>query len=149
MTRNSGGVAIAVPGATSDVDFAARPARGGPNPQNPVLSLTPPRAGVVHFSMFQTVYFSMFVDTLWPNPVQRGAPLGIRSSNATTVEVEIRDLAGRTLWRARLGTSGPADGGHWVWTGRDRLGRMLPPGVYFVVGRTRTATTCRKIVLLQ
>ena len=57
---------------------------------------------------------------------------------------EIFNVAGQKV--AELSTAARTTA---VWDRRDRQGRLVPPGIYFVRMTDRDATSCRKIVLLR
>ena len=69
------------------------------------------------------------------------------------VTIEIRSLAGASLWQHRFNDLGP--GVHFTadlgvgWDGRDGSGALVPSGVYLIVGRSRATTQASKMTVIR
>lgn len=72
------------------------------------------------------------VQALWPNPVQSSATIQFRAEEGVRhVEVQIFDVAGRLVWQQSHPVS--VAGVHeLVWDGKDRRGRQVKDGIYFL-----------------
>lgn len=83
--------------------------------------------------------------TVGPNPLRAGRPLSIATGTVDAVDVVVHDASGREV--RRLATAGGRRS--LDWDGRDRTGREVAPGVYFVrvVGDALDAT--RRVTVLR
>jgi hypothetical protein len=73
---------------------------------------------------------------LFPNPAPTGGRVTFALPAGSAREVQIFDLAGRLVGTAPLRTSGQSAVA--LWTARDRAGRAVAPGIYFVRAGDRT-----------
>lgn len=84
----------------------------------------------------------------FPTPLRGLGTLRYRLDAPAAVEVAVYDLRGAVV--ARLAAATRASGWHAVsWDGRDRNGKPLPSGVYFVRTRLGKATASHKVTLLR
>lgn len=67
------------------------------------------------------------VFSLYPNPAPSGGRVALTLPGSVSSRVDIYDLAGR-----RVGSIAPRGSTSVAWTARDRSGRDLAPGMYFV-----------------
>jgi subtilisin family serine protease len=74
--------------------------------------------------------------TFFPNPAPGGGQVTFAVPAGAVREVQIFDLAGRRVGTAAVRTSGQTAVARW--TARDRDGRTVAPGVYFVRAGERT-----------
>jgi hypothetical protein len=74
--------------------------------------------------------------TFFPNPAPGGGQVTFALPAGSLGEVQIFDLAGRRVGAAAVRTNGPTALARW--TARDRAGRTVAPGVYFVRAGERT-----------
>jgi aminopeptidase N len=91
-----------------------------------------------------------------PNPSVGQTTLAYWLAAADRVEAAVYDARGRRVWKGSLGAqpaTGPReDGGEprtWVWDGRDRAGRSVAAGVYWLELRTARDRSVRKVTLLR
>lgn len=84
-----------------------------------------------------------------PNPFLATAYLSLQLDGEGVVRVAVYDVNGREISVLEDGfrSAGP----HGIrWDGRDRLGKQVPAGVYFISARSANgATTSRKVVRLR
>lgn len=66
-----------------------------------------------------------------PNPFRPGQRLAFQWPGEGEQRVEILDVSGRRLLEKTFRV-GSDDGFTWLWDGRDRSGRRLPAGTYFI-----------------
>lgn len=88
------------------------------------------------------------VDGARPNPFHGVTVFEIEIRDTHPVRAEVYDAAGRsvaTLIDALL----PSGTERLVWEGRDRRGRSVPGGVYFVRVTTGRATITKKVLLVR
>ncbi len=83
-----------------------------------------------------------------PNPTRGAAGFSVRFPRPTRVVFGIYDSRGR---RVSLVYEGAVDSGSrtFRWNGRDRLGRDVPPGVYYARLDTQDGTLSRRLVRLS
>lgn len=74
--------------------------------------------------------------SLFPNPAPAGGRVTFALPPGSAGEVQIFDLAGRHVGTAAVRTSGQVASAAWV--ARDRAGRSVAPGIYFVRAGSRT-----------
>jgi len=79
------------------------------------------------------------------NPYRAGTPIREAGVSSGTAELVILDLHGRAV--RTLGRS--EEGRAWTWDGRDEVGSMLPPGMYFLRLETGTSTSTQKLLRLE
>jgi hypothetical protein len=79
-----------------------------------------------------------------PNPARTGSPLTIATGTTAPAVVTIHDLAGRRV--AGLPTDGSLE---ITWDARDRSGRPLTPGVYFVRVANATGEATRRVTIIR
>jgi hypothetical protein len=83
-----------------------------------------------------------------PTPFARATTLFFRLDAAGSVRVAIHDAQGRLIRILADGVRQP--GAHQVeWAGDDRLGRLLPSGVYFAVVETEREMRSARIVIAR
>jgi hypothetical protein len=70
--------------------------------------------------------------------------LRFRVSGPPEVDLKVRNSAGQTVWNRRI--SGNCE---FQWDGRDKNGRDLPPGVYFLVARDQSACATARVTLVR
>ena len=86
--------------------------------------------------------------TAFPNPFNPRTTIRFNLTEAQQVRLWISDLAGRE--QAKLADGFLRSGNHEiVWGGRDRQGRELASGVYFLSLQTEGHRSARKLVLLR
>jgi len=115
-----------------------------PNMMGSVL-VTDPNTGVGEPGPFRRATFSRSPS---PNPSSGGAAFAIALPRSTAVRLDVLDVAGRTVASIH---DGPLTAGEHAfrWNGRDRAGRLVPSGHYFVrmlagdVLESRTVTIAR------
>jgi len=73
---------------------------------------------------------------LFPNPAPAGGRVTFALPSGVAGEVLIFDLAGRRVGSAPVRASGPTAVA--TWSARDRAGRLVAPGIYFVRAADRT-----------
>ena len=80
-----------------------------------------------------------------PNPFRAGVELSRSEGRPipAPADVLVSDAAGRLVRRLAL------DGGPARWDGRDRAGRPVPAGVYFVRIRHAEGTDATRVVRLR
>ena len=86
----------------------------------------------------------------FPNPVRsgRGVSLDLAVPRSSSALVQIFNVQGRlvsTLVEGRVA----AGNRRLTWDGRDRTGRRVPSGVYFVKARAESFSASQKVVVLQ
>ena len=84
----------------------------------------------------------------WPNPFAGKTALKYFLPAAGEVELGVYDVAGRLVTRLPSGRR-PAGDHVATWDGRDRDGRQVPSGIYFVRLVTGAERIERKVVLLR
>lgn len=83
-----------------------------------------------------------------PNPFNAGTSLYYRLSARTPVTLLIYDMTGALVTELVRTVQGP--GSYRVyWDTRDRLGQVVPSGLYFSVLRTRNRALVRKLTLIR
>jgi hypothetical protein len=83
--------------------------------------------------------------TVGPNPLRSGRPLTIATGTTDGVDVVVHDAAGREV--RHLGTTGGREA--IDWDGRDRTGRAVAPGVYFVRVVGDAVDVSRRVTVLR
>lgn len=84
----------------------------------------------------------------YPNPFNAGTVLSYSLEAPANVEVAVYDASGRRVALIERSSRGP--GRHErVWDGRDRGGRRLASGVYFLHLRAGEVEAVRKLVILR
>jgi plastocyanin len=98
-----------------------------PNMMGSVL-VTDPNTGVGETGPFRRATFSRSPS---PNPSTSGAAFAIALPRSVVVRLDVLDVAGRTVASVH---DGPLTAGEHAfrWNGRDREGRIVPSGRYFV-----------------
>jgi hypothetical protein len=83
-----------------------------------------------------------------PNPAANFAIIRFETARAGRVTVSVFDFAGRRV-RTLCDTHRDVGLHEFVWRGDDDLGRLIPPGVYFVRLATPDHTDTRKLVRVR
>ncbi len=99
---------------------------------------TPPRPGAPSFAL----------RSIAPNPFRASTEIAFTLGRAGTVDARIYDLFGREVKPLAAGRAFPVGPSSLRWDGRDRDGRTVPAGVYFVRMKTEAGTTTRSLVRL-
>ena len=83
----------------------------------------------------------------WPNPAQGKINIRLKSKAAEPFTVAVHDVAGRLV----RGWQTTGDGGEQTlaWDGRDRTGRNVPSGCYFVILRSKDVSLTRWVQVLR
>src|SRR5262249_36760886 len=110
---------------------------GGPTPEPTIEGATTqawiPESVVSAGTPRPSARFSLF-----PNPAPAGGRVTFALPAGTAREVQIYDLAGRRVGAAAVRSSGQSGTAVALWTARDRAGRIVAPGIYFVRAGGRT-----------
>lgn len=85
----------------------------------------------------------------WPNPFTDGTRISFVAPEAAPVELAVYDVLGRLVTRLEPFRVAEEDSGYVDWDGRNRGGRQLSSGVYFVRLRVGSAEDVRKAVLVR
>lgn len=85
---------------------------------------------------------------VWPNPTSGQTTIDLTLSTDARVEIEVFDLAGRSVSNLWRGSAAMAPR-RIVWNGQDDSGRPLPPGVYFARLRAGEPEAGQRIVILR
>jgi len=83
-----------------------------------------------------------------PNPSRGPVALSLRSFDGGPVEIQIVDVAGRSVRRAELGPGAPAPR-LWVWDGLDDRGERVPPGSYRARATGAEGGTSRGLIRIR
>jgi hypothetical protein len=83
-----------------------------------------------------------------PNPVRAGTGISLGVGLEANAFVAIYDVSGRLVWQRNVG---PGGCGHHalVWECRDRFGRDVPPGVYFIRVDAGARAASGKVVVMR
>ncbi len=86
--------------------------------------------------------------TSFPNPFTRQTSVTFALHARSDTRLDVHDVQGRLVRRL---LAGPLErGAHTVvWSGRDRSGRPVPPGVYFLRLDRSGSVETRKSILLR
>ena len=82
-----------------------------------------------------------------PNPIRKGNRIRYLASSSCRVRLKIYDATGRCVISAPVVTLGANNS--FVWDGKDRTGRNLPFGVYFLSFEADHGTCLRKLVYIE
>lgn len=84
----------------------------------------------------------------WPNPAVGRVNVRLSSRLAQPLSLTIYDATGKQIrgWQA---DAGPVDARTFIWDGRDRSGRQVPSGRYFVLLRSGDVSLTRPVVILR
>ncbi len=85
----------------------------------------------------------------YPNPFREETTLRFRTNAPDVVSLTVYDVAGREVARPLLPQQGDAGELSVAWTARDRSGRPLPSGVYFVKLRAGAVSRTQKVLLVR
>jgi hypothetical protein len=85
----------------------------------------------------------------YPNPFASNTIVSFTAPEASPVEIAVFDVLGRFVARPETYRVAGADSGYVEWTGRNRSGRRLASGVYFVRLRVGSVEAVRKAVLVR
>lgn len=83
----------------------------------------------------------------WPNPFSDVTHLEYELPEASVVDIEMYDVAGRRVHAERVFGVGGLN--RFAFSGRDRTGRKLPNGVYFYRVSAASGTAIRKMIILR
>jgi hypothetical protein len=84
----------------------------------------------------------------YPNPFNAGTALSYSLAAPAEIELAVYDVSGRRVALIERSSRGPGEHS-LVWDGRDREGRRLASGLYFLRLRAGGAESVRKIVILR
>ncbi len=79
-----------------------------------------------------------------PNPFSGDCRMSLAGAPESHVEVRVFDVSGRLVAEVYEGRLGEA--GDIVWDGRDRAGRRVSSGIYFLSAQTAEAAVSRKMI---
>lgn len=84
----------------------------------------------------------------WPNPVRSHVALALRLARAGQATIGVHDAAGRLVRRL---FDGPADAGdlRLDWDSRDANGRVVPPGLYFVLAEAEGSRASARLAVVR
>jgi hypothetical protein len=68
---------------------------------------------------------------------------------AERIEIQIFDVSGRTVRELLLPTPCSLLPAGITWDGRDDAGKVLPPGIYFIVLNSEGYQTTRKLLFVR
>ncbi len=85
--------------------------------------------------------------TASPNPSRGRVRFTLEARGGLQGPLRITDVHGRSV--ARVGSRSEADRCEVSWDGRDAQGRVLAPGVYWVIAETGSGDLVRKIALVR
>jgi flagellar hook assembly protein FlgD len=85
-----------------------------------------------------------------PNPFRAGhaTTIAYQLSTPSPVDLSVYSASGR-LVRVLVHESAPAGRHQVTWNGRDREGRLVGPGVYFVQMKSASFKASRTIIMLN
>ena len=86
--------------------------------------------------------------TVYPNPCVRGAVISYHLRSASAAQLAIYNAAGGLVERI-VDRVAPSGAYRVVWSGKDKHGRALPAGIYFVALRSGDCSMVRKVTLLR
>lgn len=96
-----------------------------------------------------TVVKSVVLYQNWPNPFTDGTRISFTAPETAPVELAVYDVVGRLVTRLEPLRIAESDSGYVDWDGRNRGGRQLASGIYFVRLRVGSAENVRKAVLVR
>lgn len=85
---------------------------------------------------------------VWPNPSSGSVRMALAGPVGTQVDVSVYDITGHLVSHVFGGVL-PADGGSWVWNGKDHSGQRARPGIYLLQAESGGARVTRRTTLLD
>jgi hypothetical protein len=85
---------------------------------------------------------------VFPNPTRGGTRASFATARPGPAQLDVVDVAGRLVRRLHAETSGPG-GGTIDWNGRDRSGRRVSAGVYFLRLSTGEGAAAAKVHVVR
>lgn len=83
-----------------------------------------------------------------PHPVEERAEIDFELVDSSPSWISVLDVQGRLITRSLLAAQNPGSA-TWTWDARDRAGRALDAGVYFLRLENANATVTRRVVVAR
>jgi hypothetical protein len=106
-------------------------------------------AGYDFYTGDDTVAVPVALYQNYPNPFTSSTIVSFTAPETIPVEIAVFDVLGRLVARPEIYRVAGADSGYVDWSGRNRGGRLLACGVYFVRLRAGSVEAVRKAVVVR